>query len=134
MLSITRKIGQKIVVGDHITIEVQDVIGGDKVRLGVYAPDDTYFIYDAVDSIESCEWCQSAMPPDGTSSGYHRDGSMWFACNHDGKPGIAYCQHPGNWLNPPLYSLVAVFEREADRDFVLELHRKAVTQAEKGST
>lgn len=71
------------------------------------------------------------MPPDGTSCGCRRDdGSMWFACNppnHGGKPGIAYCQHAGNWVNPPVYSLVAVFESEADRDFVLDLHRKAVT-------
>ena len=73
----------------------------------------------------------TTMPPDGTSCGSRRnDGSMWFACDpqsHDGKPGIAYCEHPGNWVNPPLYSLVAVFEREADRDCVLELHRQAVT-------
>lgn len=70
------------------------------------------------------------MPPDGTSCGNRRDdGSMWFACMPPaiGKPGIAFCEHSGNWVNPPLYSLVAVFESEADRDFVLELHRRAVT-------
>jgi hypothetical protein len=70
------------------------------------------------------------MPPDGTSCGNRRDdGSMWFACNppaYGGKPGIAYCQHSGNLVAPALYSLVAVFEREADRDFVLELHHAAV--------
>jgi hypothetical protein len=71
------------------------------------------------------------MPPQGTSCGYRQeDGSMWVACNPepDKKPGIAFCDHPGNWVNPALYKLVAVFENEADRDFVLSLHKIAVTK------
>jgi len=70
------------------------------------------------------------MPPPETSGGYRSDdGSMWLACNPepDRKPGIAVCVHPGNWVNPPLYRLIAVFERVEDRDFVLHLHRRAVT-------
>lgn len=86
---------------------------------------------DSPNDVDAAPVDRFVMPPDGTSCGNRRDdGSMWFACNppdHGGKPGIAYCQHSGNWVNPPLYSLVAVFECEADRDFVLELHRKAVT-------
>ena len=70
------------------------------------------------------------MPPDGTSAGCRRrDGSMWLKCcpEPDKKPGIAICEHPGNWVNPPCYKLVAVFESEADRDFVLQLHAAFVT-------
>lgn len=54
---------------------------------------------------------------------------MWIKCapEPDKKPGIASCDHPGNWVNPPHYKLVAVFEFEADRDFVLELHAAYVT-------
>ena len=67
-------------------------------------------------------------PPADTTSGYRAaDGSMWFACKKDGQPGIAFCQHPGNLLSPATYRLVAVFERDADRDFVLRLHREYVT-------
>lgn len=72
------------------------------------------------------------MPPEGTSAGCRRDdGAMWFACAstyHKGKPAIAVCEYSGSWVNAPAYSIVAVFEREADRDFVLELHRAAVTE------
>lgn len=71
------------------------------------------------------EMHEVVMPPRGTSIGYRtRDGAMWVRCcpEPDKKPGIAYCEHPGNWINPPLYKLVAVFESEADRDFVLKLH------------
>jgi hypothetical protein len=71
------------------------------------------------------------MPPEGTSTGYRQDdGTMWFACTRksDKKPAISFCDHPGNWVNPALYKLVAVFENEADRDFVLSLHKIAVTK------
>lgn len=69
------------------------------------------------------------MPPEGTSVGCRlEDGSMWAACapEPDKKPGIACCVFAGNLINPAHYELVAVFEREADRDFVLSLHRAAV--------
>jgi hypothetical protein len=68
-------------------------------------------------------------PPQGTSAGYRmKDGSMWVPCTPDGKPGIAVCEHPGNWVNPPLWKLVATFERVEDRDFVLQLHAMEVVQ------
>lgn len=70
------------------------------------------------------------MPPDGTSLGCRdRDGSMWIKCQPepDKKPGIAICSYAGNWVNPPCYELVSVFEKESDRDFVLELHKAHVT-------
>lgn len=68
-------------------------------------------------------------PPPGTSVGCRsRDGSMWYSCSPDGKPGIAVCEHPGNWVNPATWKLVAVFEKEEDRDFVLQLHSRYVTQ------
>ena len=72
-------------------------------------------------------------PPPETSSGYRTaDGSMWLACNPepDHKPGIAVCEHPGNWLSPPTHRLVAVFERAEDRDLVLQLHQRAVTRCD----
>ena len=39
MLVLTRKLGEKIHIGDNITITVVDVKGG-KIRLGIDAPDD----------------------------------------------------------------------------------------------
>lgn len=58
------------------------------------------------------------LPPEGTSVGYRRDdGTMWFACtvadddaSNEEKPGIAVCEYAGNYLNPPLYRTIAVFE------------------------
>ena len=38
MLCLSRKVGEKIIVGDDITIEVVDVRGG-RVRIGISAPD-----------------------------------------------------------------------------------------------
>jgi hypothetical protein len=73
------------------------------------------------------------QPPPETSSGCRKDdGSMWFPCNPapDRKPGIVICEHAGNWINPPTYTLVAVFERAEDRDFVLQLHQRAVTRCD----
>lgn len=68
-------------------------------------------------------------PPQGTSTGCRsRDGAMWYPCLPEGKPGIAICEHAGNWVNPPLWKLVAVFEKEEDRDFVLQLHSREVTK------
>ena len=38
MLVLTRKIGETFVVGDDITVTVIDIVGGNKVRLGINAP------------------------------------------------------------------------------------------------
>jgi carbon storage regulator len=38
VLVLTRKIGETFVVGDDITVTVVDIVGGNKVRLGINAP------------------------------------------------------------------------------------------------
>jgi len=38
VLVLTRKIGETFVVGGDITVTVVDIIGGNKVRLGINAP------------------------------------------------------------------------------------------------
>ena len=75
------------------------------------------------------------MPPDGTSIGYRsKDGQMWFAGfkkeGEEEKPAILFCEYPGNLINPALYLLVGVFEKETDRDFVLDLHTNRVTEGD----
>ncbi len=75
------------------------------------------------------------MPPAGTSIGCRSmDGSMWNACHpeKEDKPGIAVCEFAGNYVNPPYWRLVAVFERAEDRDFVLALHLAYLNQNNKG--
>lgn len=38
MLVLTRKIGETFVVGDDIKVTIIDIIGGNKVRVGIEAP------------------------------------------------------------------------------------------------
>lgn len=38
MLVLTRKIGESFVVGDDIKVTIIDIIGGNKVRVGIEAP------------------------------------------------------------------------------------------------
>ena len=39
MLVLSRKLGQRIFIGDDIVIQVVDLRPGDRVRLGIEAPD-----------------------------------------------------------------------------------------------
>ena len=52
MLVLTRKIGETFVVGDDITVTVIDIVGGNKVRLGINAPREITVhrkeVYDAI--------------------------------------------------------------------------------------
>jgi carbon storage regulator len=51
MLVLSRKIGERIVIGDNVTVVVVDV-RGDKIRLGIEAPKDVIVhrqeVYDAI--------------------------------------------------------------------------------------
>ncbi|WP_371362984.1 Translational regulator CsrA [Sporomusa rhizae] len=51
MLALTRKIGERIVIGDNITVTIVD-IKGDSIRIGVDAPKEVKIyrgeIYDAI--------------------------------------------------------------------------------------
>lgn len=38
MLVLTRKIGESFVIGDDIKVTIIDIIGGNKVRVGIEAP------------------------------------------------------------------------------------------------
>jgi carbon storage regulator len=38
VLVLTRKIGETFLVGDDITVTVIDIVGGNKVRIGINAP------------------------------------------------------------------------------------------------
>jgi carbon storage regulator len=38
VLVLTRKIGETFVVGDDVTVTVVDIVGGNKVRIGINAP------------------------------------------------------------------------------------------------
>ncbi len=63
MLALTRKIGERIVIGDNITVTIVD-IKGDSIRIGVDAPKEVKIyrgeIYDAI----VAENKQSANPID----------------------------------------------------------------------
>jgi carbon storage regulator len=53
MLVLTRKLGQSIMIGDHVEVQVLSV-AGEKVRLGITAPEDvSIFRNEVYDRIES---------------------------------------------------------------------------------
>ncbi|QDR81964.1 carbon storage regulator CsrA [Sporomusa termitida] len=63
MLALTRKVGERIVIGDNIVLTIVD-IKGDSIRLGIEAPKEIKIyrgeIYDAI----AAENQQSAQPVD----------------------------------------------------------------------
>ena len=63
MLALTRKVGERIVIGDNIVLTIVD-IKGDSIRLGIDAPKEIKIyrgeIYDAI----AAENQQSAQPVD----------------------------------------------------------------------
>lgn len=62
MLVLTRKVGERLVIGDHITITIVD-IKGDNIRVAIDAPKSVKIyrgeIYDAI----AAENRQAAVPP-----------------------------------------------------------------------
>lgn len=64
MLVLSRKCGEKIIIGDNITVEVVEIQGG-KVRLGIVAPREVPVhrqeIYQAIHGKPA------GPPPDGTN-------------------------------------------------------------------
>ena len=43
MLVLSRKAGDRIIIGDNITIEVVSIVGG-KIRIGIIAPETTRIV------------------------------------------------------------------------------------------
>lgn len=58
MLVLTRKVGEKILIGDNIVITVVD-IRGSQVRLGIDAPRETYVIREELKNKERINGTES---------------------------------------------------------------------------
>lgn len=63
MLALTRKIGEKIIIGDNIEVTVFD-IKGDSVRLSINAPKDIKIYRGEIYDLIAAENKQSAKPID----------------------------------------------------------------------
>lgn len=66
MLALTRRVGERIVISDHITITIVD-IKGDNVRLAIEAPREVKIyrgeIYDSIAAENRQAAAQDKMPP-----------------------------------------------------------------------
>lgn len=66
MLVLKRQVGEKLVIGNEITIEVLSV-SGDGVRLGIVAPRETsvhrYEIFEAIQAVNQASYNRSGATP-----------------------------------------------------------------------
>jgi carbon storage regulator len=79
MLVLTRRVGEEIVIAGHIRIRVTKV-QGDRVRLGIIAPEEVY-----VDRAEVHERRDSSGPPVRPASNPRPQ--VYPGCSNDRNPG-----------------------------------------------
>ncbi|MCW2950236.1 MAG: hypothetical protein JWN41_1249 [Thermoleophilia bacterium] len=64
MLVLTRKIGETFVVGDDIKVTIIDIIGGNKVRVGIEAPQEVpVYRQEIYDQIKAENAAAAAVDP-----------------------------------------------------------------------
>lgn len=73
MLVLSRKAGQKISIGDHITVVVLECMSG-RVRIGIQAPPDVAIHREEIAAIRREFSCEASEPVKRSNPHHQRDG------------------------------------------------------------